>query len=61
MVNPRRKENFFIVIPAEAGIQEIEILLDSCFRRSDDFPEFLQNDEKWNLGKKGLRLNEPRS
>jgi len=30
----------FFVIPAEAGIQEIQIFLDSCFRRSDNFSDF---------------------
>ena len=30
----------FSVIPAEAGIQKIQIALDSCFRRSDTFSDF---------------------
>jgi hypothetical protein len=36
------KEFPFFVIPAEAGIQEIQIFLDSCFRRSDNFSDFLR-------------------
>jgi hypothetical protein len=30
------------VIPAKAGIQLIQVVLDSCFRRSDGFSEFLR-------------------
>ena len=30
------------VIPAKAGIQLIQIVLDSCFRRSDGFHNFLR-------------------
>jgi len=48
MMNLRKTENPFLVIPAEAGIQEIQILLDSCFRRSDALLDLLQNDEKCN-------------
>jgi hypothetical protein len=31
------------VIPAKAGIQFIKEVLDSCFRRSDGFPDFLRD------------------
>ncbi len=30
----------FFVIPAKAGIQEIQIILGSCFRRNDSFFDF---------------------
>jgi len=30
------------VIPAKAGIQLIQAVLDSCFRRSDGFSDFLR-------------------
>jgi hypothetical protein len=39
----KSKEFSFFVIPAEAGIQEIQIFLDSCFRRSDNFSDFLRD------------------
>jgi hypothetical protein len=38
------------VIPAEAGIQKIQILLDSCFRRSDSFSDFLRIRHYLELG-----------
>ena len=31
------------VIPAKAGIQLIQAVLDSCFRRSDGFSDFLRS------------------
>jgi hypothetical protein len=31
------------VIPAKAGIQLIQVVLDSCFRRSDGFFDFLRD------------------
>ena len=31
------------VIPAKAGIQLIQAVLDSCFRRSDGFSDFLRD------------------
>jgi hypothetical protein len=33
------------VIPAKAGIQLIQVILDSCFRRSDGFPDFLRDHQ----------------
>jgi hypothetical protein len=38
-----------IVIPVKTGIQEIQILLDSCFRRSDNFLDFLRIHHNWEL------------
>ena len=35
----------FSVIPAKAGIQLIQIVLDPCFRRGDGFSEFCKNLE----------------
>ena len=32
----------FSVIPAKAGIQLIQVVLDSCFRRSDGFETFYE-------------------
>ena len=41
MKKPEEAESpLFFVIPAEAGIQEIQIPLDSCFLRSDSFSAF---------------------
>jgi hypothetical protein len=41
MKKPEEAESpLYFVIPAEAGIQEIQIPLDSCFRRSDYFAAF---------------------
>ena len=34
------------VIPAKAGIQLIRLVLDSCFRRSDGFPEIIKREGK---------------
>ncbi len=34
------------VIPAKAGIQLIQIVLDSCFRRSDGFRDFLRDHQR---------------
>ena len=34
------------VTPAKAGIQLIQVVLDSCFRRSDGFPDFLRDHHK---------------
>jgi len=31
------------VIPGKAGNQLIQVVLDSCFRRSDGFPNFLRD------------------
>ena len=31
------------VIPAKAGIQLFQVVLDSCFRRRDGFSDFLRN------------------
>jgi len=39
-----RKPGFF-VIPAKAGIQLIQVVLESCFRRSDGFSDFLQDHQ----------------
>ena len=33
------------VIPAKAGIQLIQIVLDSCLRRSDGFYDFLRDHQ----------------
>jgi len=33
------------VIPAKAGIQLIQAVLDSCFRRSDGFSDFLRDHQ----------------
>jgi len=33
------------LIPAKAGIQLIQVVLDSCFRRSDGFPDFLRDHQ----------------
>ena len=33
------------VIPAKAGIQLIQTVLDSCFRRSDGFSDFLRDHQ----------------
>jgi hypothetical protein len=33
------------VIPAKAGIQLIQVVLDSCFRRSDGFADFLRDHQ----------------
>ena len=35
------------VIPAKAGIQLIQAVLDSCFRRSDGFSDFLRDHQIW--------------
>ena len=35
------------VIPAKAGIQLIQRVLDSCFRRSDGFSDFLRDHQPW--------------
>jgi len=37
------------VIPAKAGIQLIQAVLDSCFRRSDGFSDFLRDHQYFNL------------
>ena len=39
------KSPFYLifVIPAKAGIQFIQVVLDSCFRRSDGFSDFLRD------------------
>jgi len=37
------------VIPAKAGIQLIQAVLDSCFRRSDGFSDFLRVHQCWGL------------
>jgi len=37
------------VIPAKAGIQLIQAVLDSCFRRSDGFSDFLRDHQYSNL------------
>jgi len=34
-----------LVIPAKAGIHLIKVVLDSCFRRSDGFPDFLRDHQ----------------
>ena len=44
------------VIPAKAGIQLIQIVLDSCFRRSDGFYDFLRDQQDCNLEKVGLSM-----
>jgi len=36
-----------IVIPVKTGIQRIQILLDSCFRRSDSLIDFLRLHQYW--------------
>ena len=33
------------VIPAKAGIQLIQVVMDSCFRRSDGFFDFLRDHQ----------------
>jgi len=33
------------VIPEKAGIQLVQVVLDSCFRRSDGFPDFLRDHQ----------------
>ena len=38
----KSRKPFFSVIPAEAGIQEYQGLLDPGFRRGDDFDDFLR-------------------
>jgi len=40
-----------LVIPAKAGIQLIQVVLDSCFRRSDGFPDFLRDHQSLILEK----------
>jgi len=40
-------QTLFFVIPAKAGIQEYQGLLDPGFRRGDDFTDFLQVHQKW--------------
>jgi hypothetical protein len=45
----KSKEFSFSVIPAEAGIQIIQILLGSCFRRSDSFSDFLRVHQSSNV------------
>jgi hypothetical protein len=40
---PAKSQNLaFSVIPAKAGIQEIQLLLDPGFRRGDDLRDFLR-------------------
>jgi hypothetical protein len=34
-----------LVIPAKAGIQLNQVVLDSCFRRSDGFADFLRDHQ----------------
>jgi len=40
----------FSVIPAKAGIQEKQAILDPGFRRGDGFDDFLQDHQLWLLG-----------
>ena len=35
------------VIPAKAGIQLFQIVLDSCFRRREGFSDFLRDCQIW--------------
>jgi hypothetical protein len=35
------------VIPAKAGIQEKQAVLDPGFRRGDGFEDFLQGRQRW--------------
>jgi hypothetical protein len=47
----KSKEFLFFVIPTEVGIQAIQaiqMLLDSCFRRSDNFSDFLRIQQSSN-------------
>jgi len=37
------------VIPAKAGIQLIQLVLDSCLRRSDGFPTFYEIIKFWSV------------
>jgi len=37
------------VIPAKAGIQLIQAVLDSCFRRSDGFSDFLRDHQNLSM------------
>jgi hypothetical protein len=39
----------FSVIPAKAGIQEKQALLDPGFRRGDGFDDFLRDHQVWAL------------
>ncbi len=43
------------VIPAKAGIQLIQAVLDSCFRRSDGFSDFLRDHH--NLSREKVYFN----
>jgi len=39
----------FLVIPAQAGIQSFQALLDPGFRRGDGFDDFLRVHQHWAL------------
>jgi len=40
-------KSVFFVIPAEAGIQYFQQVIDSGFRRSDDVSDFFRSHESW--------------
>jgi len=39
----------FFVIPAEAGIQQKQAVLDPGFRRGDGLGDFLRTHQRWRL------------
>jgi hypothetical protein len=43
----KSRETAFSVIPAEAGIQEYQGVLDPGFRRGDGFNDFLRSRHAW--------------
>jgi hypothetical protein len=48
----RSQETAFSVIPAEAGIQECQEVLDPGVRRGDDFYGFLGEDQEYTREKR---------
>jgi hypothetical protein len=54
-VNPdelaKSQETLFSVIPAKAGIQGIQAVLDSRLRGRDGFSNFLRSHQPWFVGK----------
>jgi hypothetical protein len=47
----RSPKTLFSVIPAEAGIQSLQGLLDSRLRGSDDREDFLRSHQNWRASK----------
>jgi hypothetical protein len=45
----------FGVIPAKAGIQYFQIVLDACLRRHDGISDFLRNHQCWMFHVQGLK------